>query len=241
MLPVDPNDAVNEKILAISEDKLEGFMSEPFQEISTRSGLAVETVMLRIAAMLRAGTIRRVRQTLLATNLANGALVAWKVSEDKIDAAFDFMFNRDPFSGHVVLRSTDTVTAGSDYKLWTTLKVPHGFSLQRHCELLMAKVGAEKFRVMPAKGIFTLGVGHVRRKTIEAGSKADEPAKMIPVQVVDLSEHEWKVLLALKRELAPEEIRPTPWAARAAEAGVSLDEFYRVAEELNARRVIGRF
>ena len=27
--------------------------------------------------MLRAGTIRRVRQTLLATNLAQGALVAW--------------------------------------------------------------------------------------------------------------------------------------------------------------------
>src|SRR2546421_7499416 len=91
MLPVDPNDPVNERILAISEDKLEGFMPEPFQEISTRSGLEVETVMLRIAAMLRAGTIRRVRQTLLATNLAEGALVAWKVPEGKIDAAFDFM------------------------------------------------------------------------------------------------------------------------------------------------------
>ena len=31
------------------------------------------------------------------------------------------------------------------------------------------------------------------------------------------------------------------WAARAAEAGVSLDEFYQVAEQLNARKVIGRF
>ena len=82
------------------------------------------------------GTIRRVRQTLLATNLADGALVAWKVAPEKIDAAFDWMFQRDPFSGHVVLRSTDTVTAGSEYKLWTTIKVPHGFSLQRHGELL---------------------------------------------------------------------------------------------------------
>jgi len=26
---------------------------------------------------------------------------------------------------------------------------------------------------MPSKGIFTLGVGHVRRKTIEPGEKAD--------------------------------------------------------------------
>src|SRR5437899_8120787 len=136
MLPVDPNDAVNERILAISEDKLAGFMSEPFQEISTRSGLEVETVMLRIAAMLRAGTIRRVRQTLLATNLAQGALVAWRVSPNKLDAAFDYMFQRDPFSGHVVTRSTDSATPGSTYKLWTTLKVPQGYSLTRHCEFL---------------------------------------------------------------------------------------------------------
>ncbi len=241
MLPIEHNDPINEKILTISEDKIEGFVREPFDEIARRSGVNVDVVMARIAAMLRAGTIRRVRQTLLATNLANGALVAWKVSEDKIDNAFDWMFQRDPFSGHVVLRSTDTVTAGSDYKLWTTVKVPHEFSLQQHCELLAKKVRAEHFRVMPAKGIFTLGVGHVRRKRIEPGSKSEEPAKMVPVRVVDLSEQEWKVLLALKREFSPEEIKQSPWVARANEAGVLLDEFYRVAEQLNARKIIGRF
>ena len=241
MVPVEHNDPINEKILAISEDTIEGFVREPFQEIARRSGVDVDVVMARIAAMLRAGTIRRVRQTLLATNLAEGALVAWKVSEDKIDNAFDWMFQRDPFSGHVVLRSTDTVTAGSEYKLWTTVKAPRKFSLREHCELLAEKVGAEKFRIMPAKGIFTLGVGHVRRKTIEPGSKADEPAKMAPVQVVDLSDREWTVLLALKREFSPDEIRETPWAARASEAGVSLDEFYEVAEQLNKRKVVGRF
>ena len=241
MLPVEHNDPINAKILAISEDKIEGFMREPFDEIAQRSGVGADLVMARIAAMSRAGTIRRVRQTLLATNLAEGALVAWKVPEDKIDAAFDWMFQRDPFSGHVVLRSTDTISAGSDYKLWTTVKVPRGFSLEAHCKLLAKKIVAERFRLMPAKGIFTLGVGHVRRKTIEPGSKADEPAKMNPVQMVNLSEGEWDVLLALKREFIPEEIRPSPWVARAKEAGVSVEEFFRAAEELNAKKIIGRF
>jgi hypothetical protein len=241
MLPVEHNDPVNAKILAISEDKIAGFVREPFEEIANRSGVGVDVVMARIAAMLRAGTIRRVRQTLLATNLAEGALVAWKVPENKIDAAFDWMFQHDPFSGHVVLRSTDTVSAGSDYKLWTTVKAPQGFSLEGHCELLAKKVGAERFRLMPAKGIFTLGVGHVRRKTIEPGSKADQPAKMIPVQVVNLNEPEWNVLLALKREFAPEEIRSSPWVSRANEAGISVEEFFCVAEELNSRKIIGRF
>ncbi|MDQ2868077.1 MAG: Lrp/AsnC family transcriptional regulator [Verrucomicrobiota bacterium] len=241
MQPVEHNDPTNEKILAVSEDKIEGFVREPFAEIARRSGVALDLVLARIEAMLRAGTIRRVRQTLLATNLADGALVAWKMPEEKIDAAFDFMFQRDPFSGHVVLRSTDTATAGSEYKLWTTVKVPHGFSLEEHCRMLADAIGAERFRIMPAKGIFTLGVGHVRRKTIEPGSRAETPATMIETRAVELSEREWEVLIALKREFAPEEIRETPWRARAEEAGVSLEEFYRVAESLNARQVIGRF
>jgi DNA-binding Lrp family transcriptional regulator len=241
MLPVEHDDPVNARILAISEDKIEGFVREPFEEIARRSGVEADVVMARIAAMLRAGTIRRVRQTLLATNLADGALVAWKVPDEKIDGAFDWMFQHDPFSGHVVLRSTDTISAGSDYKLWTTVKVPHGQSLPEHCELLARKVEADHFRLMPAKGIFTLGVGHVRRKTIEPGSKANEPAKMAPVHVVDLNEREWNVLVALKREFRAEEIQPAPWSTRAAEAGETLGDFCRIAEALNARKVIGRF
>src|SRR5580704_4135048 len=241
MTATEHTDSVNSKILAVSEDQIQGFVREPFREIARLSGIDEGLVLDRIKGMLSAGTIRRVRQTLLATNLAEGALVAWKVPEEKIDAAFDWMFQRDPFSGHVVLRSTETASAGSDYKLWTTVKAPQGFSLKTHCELLAKKVGAERFRLMPAKGIFTLGVGHVRRKTIEPGSKADQPAKMNPVQMVNLSEGEWDVLLALKREFTPEEIRPSPWGARAKEAGVPVEEFFRAAEELNARKIIGRF
>jgi hypothetical protein len=61
------------------------------------------------------------------------------------------------------------------------------------------------------------------------------------VNVVTLSDLEWRVLTALKREFEPEEIREDIWAARAEEAGVGLEEFYKVAEELNRRKVIGRF
>jgi DNA-binding Lrp family transcriptional regulator len=240
-LPAEHNDPINARILAISEDKIAGFVREPFAEIAARAGLPVATVLERIIAMLRAGTVRRVRQTLLATNLADGALVAWKVPPEKIDAAFDYMSQRDPFSGHVVLRSTDAVTPGSEYKLWTTLKVPHGFSLQRHGEILSEIVGAEHFRLMPAKGIFTLGVGHVRRKNVEPGSIAAEPATMIVVQPANLSEREWIVLTALKREFAPEEIQESPWIPRAEEAGVSLEEFFAVADDLTKRKIIGRF
>src|SRR5581483_8649354 len=114
--PVATNDPVNARLLAISEDKIQGFQADPLGEIARQSGVDLPTVIDRIQAMLRAGTIRRVRQTLMATNLAPGALVAWQVPADRLEPAFDYLFQKDPFSGHVVIRSTDAATPGSNYK-----------------------------------------------------------------------------------------------------------------------------
>ena len=241
MTATEHTDPVNSKILAASEDQVQGFVREPFREIAKLSGINEQSVLDRIRAMLNAGTIRRVRQTLLATNLAQGALVAWKVPSAKLDAAFDYMFRRDPFSGHVVIRSTDSDTAGSEYKLWTTLKVPQGFSLQEHTKFLLNKVEGEKVKIMPAKGIFTLGVGHVRRKSMQPGSRGDLPAQMIRTEVVQLNDLEWRVLTSLKREFTIDEITANPWQSRAREADCPLEVFFAVAEDLDRRKIIGRF
>ena len=240
-LPVEHTDPVNARILAVSEDLVSGFQREPFHVIAERSGVPLDTVIDRIRAMLDAGVIRRVRQTLLSTKLAHGALVAWKVPEEKLNDAFDFMAKEDPFSGHVVIRSTDSEVSGSGYRLWTTLKVPVGESLDDHARVLMRLTGATEYLLMPAKGVFALGVGHVRRKTLEPGDRAEEPATMMTTATVDLTPEEWRVLLAMKEELTPGEIRPEPWGGRAEAAGVSLDRFCEVAATLNEKRVIGRF
>src|SRR6185295_14322043 len=95
-VPVEFTDPINAQILAVSEDRVQGFHRDPLGEIARLSGVELPVVIERIQAMLRAGTIRRVRQTLLATNLAQGSLVAWQVPQEKLDAAFDSMFQRDP-------------------------------------------------------------------------------------------------------------------------------------------------
>lgn len=240
-VPANVSDPVNAAVLAVSEDRLAGFHEDPFGEIAARSGIDVETVLERIAAMLRAGTIRRVRQTLMATNLAKGALCAWEIPNERLDAAFTYMASDDPFSGHVVIRTTDAASAGSTYRLWTTLKVPQGFSLLKHAEFLRERVGASRFRAMPARMLFALGVGHVRRRGIEPGSRAEVLAEPLDTAVVSLSELEWRVLTALKREFAPEEIVRDLWRARAAEAGVDAQTFAQTARGLNEKRVVGRF
>src|SRR5688572_19774465 len=224
--PIAHTDSINAQILAVSEDRIQGFVRDPFGEIAEKAGLTPEVVMERIQAMLRGGTIRRVRQTLMATNLAEGALVAWQFPPEKLDEAFDFMFREDPFSGHVVIRSTDAATPGSNYRLWTTVKVPQGFSIEKHCSVLARLTGAEHFRVMPAKRIFALGVGHVRRKGMEPGSKSEELAEVKDTQKVALSDLEWQVLTAVKRELTPDEVTRDLWTRRAAEAGIPIETFY---------------
>jgi hypothetical protein len=240
-VPTDISDPINARILAVSEDRIAGFLDEPFAEIARLSGLPQDTVVERLRAMLESGVIRRIRQTLMATNLAPGALVAWRVPSERLDQAFDLLARDDPFSGHVVIRSTDAETPGSVYRLWTTLKVPQGFSMQRHCELLASRIGATAFRIMPAKRLFALGVGHVRRRGMEPGSRTDEPGQVLDTNIVELSELEWRVLGPLKREFEPDELHPDPWRTRAVEAAVSLDEFLGVARGLAARGVIGRF
>lgn len=240
-IPVAFDDPLNARILAVSEDRIQGFHEEPFLEISRLSGVPLEDVLERIRAMLAAGTIRRVRQTLMATNLAPGALVAWKVPPERLDEAFRFLFDEEPFSGHVVIRSTDRDTPGSVYRLWTTLKVPQGFSMRKHCDYLAARIGAEGYRRMPARRLFSLGVGHVRRRGMEPGARSDEPGAVLDTRIAQLTELEWRVLEALKRELAVDEVMRRPWTGRAEEAGVTVDEFHRVARALNERGVIGRF
>jgi DNA-binding Lrp family transcriptional regulator len=240
-IPVEIQDPINARILAISEDKIQGFQTDPLGEISRLSGVDLPTVIERIQAMLRAGTIRRVRQTLMATNLAKGALVAWQVPEEKLNAAFEYMWKDDPFSGHIVIRSTDAAITGARYRLWTTLKVPQGYSIEKHCEVLMKKTGALSFRAMPARRLFALGVGHVRRKGMEPGSKSVELGVVLDTQIVELSDLDWRVLVPLKREFEPDEITENLWQPRAEAAGVSLDEFCRVATSLNERGVVGRF
>ena len=239
--PVTIDDPTNVAILGVSEDQLQGFQRDPFREIARQSGVDLPIVLERISAMLEAGTIRRVRQTMITTSLATGSLAAWQVPEDRLNDAFEYMFQQDPFSGHIVIRTTDSATAGSRYRLWTTLKVPPQFSIEAHARYLAEQVGAEAFRLMPAKKLFALGVGHTRRRDIEPGARSDEPGRVIDTDVVPLTDHEWLVMEALKREFALDEIVADPWMRRAEEAGVTLDELFATADALQAKGVIGRF
>ncbi len=241
--PVSSSDETNRQILRFAEDQITGFHARPFARIADLAGLPEDVVITRLAAMLEAGTIRRIRQTLLSTSLADGALIAWELPEEKLESAYAWLCAHDPFTGHVVLRrSEDPHAAGARYRLWTTLKVPTGHgTVEEHCRILSAAIGALDFVPLPVVGMFALSVGHVRRADLQVGDKLPEPARMQVPVIPSLNQQEWDVLLSLKESLLPAEICPRPWVARAEALGMSEDAFCAMAQALDEKRVIGRF
>lgn len=241
--PTSAADPVNHQILCVAEDAVTGFHRYPFRSIAERCGVAEAEVIARLKGMLLAGTIRRVRQTLLSTSLAEGALIAWQVPEAQLESAYAWLCAHDPFTGHVVIREcSDAAAPGADYRLWTTLKVPTGYgSVGEHNNLLMRHIGATDWVALPVVGMFALGVGHTRRAGLRPGDKLPGlPAMQRPTSPM-LSEQEWAVLLSLKESLAEHEFSPCPWENRAATLGMSCEKYCRIAEDLDARKVIGRF
>lgn len=243
MIPTDVADETNRRLLAVAEDCVEGFHERPFDVIAERSGLPVEVVLERMRAMLACGTVRRVRQTVLSTHLAEGALVAWRVPEAACERAWAWLHAHDPFTGHIVLRRCDDDCApGAEYRLWTTVKVPVGCQTpEAHCRMLAERIGAEHFVLLPVVGMFALGVGHVRRAGLKPGDKLPIPPQMQGIARPQLSKVEWDVLLALKESLHPQEMVREPWHGRAAQVGLPYEAFLRVATGLNQQCVIGRF
>ncbi len=239
--PITLDDPINARILSLAEDQLMGFYRHPFAELARRCDLPEPVVHERLRAMLQAGVIRRIRQTLQSGNLAEGALIAWQSPEARLQAAYDWLVQNDPFTGHVVIRSTQSGTPGAEYRLWTTLKVPQGYDPRKHCQVLMEKIGADDYRWLPTVRVFALGVGHVRRAGLAVGAMTAQPAAAMAKHDIQLSDEQWRFLAVLKGDLSVHEITHETWAGRAQVLHMTVDDFAAMGEQLAQQGVLRRF
>ena len=81
-LPIAHTDPINARILAISEDRIQGFVRDPIGVIAEQSGVDAETVIERVRAMMR-GFAPDARNTHLAAQ--------------EVDVSFEM--KRDPSGG----------------------------------------------------------------------------------------------------------------------------------------------
>ena len=245
MISSSPADPTNLRLLAVAEDRLDGFYEQPFRALSERSDIPEAEVRERIIAMMRAGVVRAVRQTVPSSVQGVACLVAWKVASSREKDAFDWLAEHDPATGHIALREPELPSEpGADYRLWTTLRLPRADDdLQAHCRRLASHIGAEVFACMPAVGMFRLSVGHVRRAGVAPGTLEEKEPGMQLTRPAQLTETEQRVIAALRSPLSVEELEDevSPWRRRAEMSGESLADLCRVAQSLAQRRLLGRF
>jgi DNA-binding Lrp family transcriptional regulator len=225
-------DPLNREILRAAHQTLTSFSRDPIASLAGVTGLTADEVISRLGAMVRSGAVRRMRQTVRGATIAPGALVAWRIPPWKLGDAWRFMADRDPFTAHIILRSAEPGAPHPDWPLWSTVKVPPPHSLSRHCDFLRKVFDAEAYVALRPITVFSVAA--------EQGEGSREADSFEP-RLTSLSDEEWRVLLALRREFTAEEIVRDFWRGRAVEARTSQDRFLEIADDLARRGIFGRF
>ncbi|MFN2441991.1 MAG: hypothetical protein ABR517_04855 [Thermoanaerobaculia bacterium] len=226
-------DGLNREILAAAREALPTFSRDPIAAIAAAASIDAEDVVSRLRSMLRSGAVRRMRQTIRGATIAPGALVAWRIPPWKIGDAWQFLVDRDPFTAHIIMRGAEAGAPHPDWSIWTTLKVPHPHSLQKHCEFLRTVFDAEAYVALSPITVFPVASGN--------GAKRGEPRNGIEPRQVSLDDEEWRILFALRREFTPDEIDTDLWRGRAIEARTSQKRFLEIADTLASKGIFGRF
>lgn len=245
MISPSPADPLNRRILAEAEDRIAGFYENPIGKIASCCGMPEHEVRERLLVMMRGGTIREIRQVLSSDARGASCLVAWRLPDDVLDAAFDWLVRNDSATGHIAIREPELMNVPSAaYRLWTTLSLPsHDADLSAYCHELAKHIGAVHFVCLPTVGMFRLSVGHIRRAQAAPGALEEREPEMRRPRAVQLTDSEKRVLSHLADPLEERELMDlrSPWCSRAQELGMTLEEYCATAKALAEEGTVRRF
>lgn len=193
------------------------FVRHPFAEIGERCGLSEEQVLARIAALKEERVIRQISAIFDTRSLGYASsLVAARIAPDRLETAVG-VINGHPGVSHNYLRN-------HDFNLWYTIAVPpdSGLGLEGTVAKLDELSGAESTRLLPTLKLFKIGV----RFDVGGVSKPGDRSRPGYTEknrraVGPLSDLEIEFVRRMQRDL---ELVPEPFAAVAAELGLSFDE-----------------
>ena len=126
-------------------------VEEPFSEIGARLGLTEEEVIGQIATLKDEAIIRELNAIFDTRRLGyKSSLVAVRAPEDRIDDVAA-VISEHPGVSHNYKRD-------HYFNIWFTLAVPPESDLESELDSLATRAGAEKYRLLPTKHLFKIGV-----------------------------------------------------------------------------------
>jgi len=204
-------------------------IERPFKAVAEKLKCTEEEVLTLVQKLKDEKIIRQTSAIFDTKRLGyKSSLVAFKVSEDKIDQAAKII-NAHPGVSHNYLRN-------HDYNIWFTMAVsPESkFGLEKTIEILKERTGAEDGIVLPTLKMFKISV-----KMDTTGKRAKkEKLKKLAHKEITLTPQHIAVIKELQKDIT---VVKEPFKEATEKLGLSYDAFFTLANELKESGVMRRF
>ena len=226
-----PLDELDRKLLNLLQGSFP-IATRPYAHVAGLAGVPEEEVLVRTKRLLDERIIREITPIFDTRVLGySSMLVAAKVDAKNPWRAAKII-NSHPGVSHNYLRD-------HEFNLWFTIATEPGSSLgvDGTLELLERLTGAESVRQLPTLRLFKIRMDLEMEKGTEVLAAAAGAVDYREPEAIELSELDYAVIRATQ---GPMEVTSEPFAAPAAELGLSQEELFAHLESMRERRALRR-
>jgi siroheme decarboxylase len=226
-----PLDELDRKLLNLLQGRFP-IATRPYAHVAELAGVPEQEVLDRTKRLLDERIIREITPIFDTRVLGySSMLVAAKVDPENPWRAAKII-NSHPGVSHNYLRD-------HDFNLWFTVATEPDspLGLDGTLEVLQRLTGAESIRQLPTLRLFKIRMDLEMEKGTEALAAVAEAVDYREPEAIELSDLDYAVIRATQ---GPMEVTPEPFAAPAAELGVSQQELFDHLESMRERRALRR-
>ena len=226
-----PLDELDRKLLNLLQGSFP-IASRPYAHVAELAGVPEEEVLTRTKRLLDERIIREITPIFDTRVLGySSMLVAAKVDPENPWRAAKII-NSHPGVSHNYLRD-------HDFNLWFTVATEPDspLGLDGTLDLLQELTGAESVRQLPTLRLFKIRMDLEMEQGTEVLAAAAEAVDYREPEAIELSELDYAVIRATQ---GPMEVVSEPFAAPAAELGVSEQQLFEHLESMRERRALRR-
>jgi siroheme decarboxylase len=226
-----PLDELDRKLLNLLQGSFP-IASRPYAHVAELAGVPEQEVLTRTKRLLDERIIREITPIFDTRVLGySSMLVAAKVDPENPWRAAKII-NSHPGVSHNYLRD-------HDFNLWFTVATEPDspLGLDGTLDLLQELTGAESVRQLPTLRLFKIRMDLEMEQGTDVLAAAAEAVDYREPEAIELSELDYAVIRATQ---GPMEVVSEPFAAPAAELGVSEQQLFEHLESMRERRALRR-
>jgi DNA-binding Lrp family transcriptional regulator len=226
-----PLDELDRKLLNLLQGSFP-IAARPYARVAELAELPEDVVLGRTKRLLDERIIREITPIFDTRVLGySSMLVAAKVDPENPWRAAKII-NSHPGVSHNYLRD-------HDFNIWFTVATEPDstLGLDGTLEVLERLTGAESIRQLPTLRLFKIRMDLEMEKGTEALAAVADAVDHREPEAIELSDLDYAVIRATQ---GPMEVTPEPFAAPAAELGLSQDDLFEHLESMRERRALRR-